>query len=179
MPSTEHPATNSAELHKIERPNDLKSIQAASHLVLADTLRTLEEAFSAKGLLDREPQDIFQPLWYLVETERNVFLWKRGCSIIQQDDFEFWVDIPALIQKRRRQLENADAHNPFVNSLWGIGTDTVESASRELNYLEEFLSLLADIQEHLCALCEATSQVQSTLNGPPARERVVLPSRPR
>jgi hypothetical protein len=60
------------------------------------------------------------PLWFLAETERNIFLWRQGKSLDDVEDYEFWVDIPSLITKRRVQLESPQGLNPFTNPNWGI-----------------------------------------------------------
>jgi hypothetical protein len=171
MPATERPEAICGVPHK-----NVQREALPAHLVLADMLKTLEEALNARGILQRDALDLFQPLWYLVETEKNVFLWKRGCSLIQQDEFEFWVDLPALIAKRQSQLERDDGLNPFVNHLWGLGTLTKDAKERELSYLTEFLAVVSDIQEHLCALSEVSTFVASNLHNLPNREHVVLPS---
>lgn len=171
MPATERPEDLCGVPHKNVQHEPLPA-----HLVLADMLKTLEEALNKRGILQREASDLFQPLWYIVETEKNVFLWKRGCSLIQQDEFEFWVDLPALIKKRQAQLERDDGLNPFVNHLWGLGAISTDAKTRELNYLGEFLSVVSDIQEHLCALSEVSKLLHSHLNNLPEREHVVLPS---
>ena len=89
--------------------------------ILADVLKTLEVQFQRRGMLpsgtESGPGMAFHPLWFVAETERNVFLWRQGCSLIQQDEFEFWIDIEALISKRLNQLDSADPENPFLNPL--------------------------------------------------------------
>lgn len=173
MPTLERPATKSTGLCKIERPSE----GLPQGAVLADSLKTLETQLARRGFLRQHSADSFNPLWYLAETERNVFLWKRGLSVIQQDEFEFWVDLEALIQKRLEQLSSFDRQNPFLNPLWGVSTLDQESLCREREYLLSFRVALAKIELHLHALsCVGSMLLSRQLNE--RKERVVLPVLP-
>ena len=170
MPILDRPATKRSPLSKIEQPQ--------AHLppgaVLADSLRPLETQLIRRGFLRQDAADSFNPLWYLVETERNVFLWKRGCSVLQQDEFEFWVDVEAIIAKRLRQLDSMDGENPFVNPLWGVASMDASSKEREREYLTSFKAALQKIELHLHALSYVGSLLLKQ-HGEQPRERVVLP----
>lgn len=171
MPTLERPAIKSSGLCKIERPSGALPQGA----VLADSLKTLETQLSRRGFLRQHSADSFNPLWYLAETERNIFLWKRGLSVVQQDEFEFWVDLDALIQKRLEQLSSFDRQNPFLNPLWGLSTLDQDSLSREREYLLSFQAALAKIELHLHALSCVSAKLLSQQTSE-RRERILLPS---
>jgi hypothetical protein len=143
--------------------------------VLWDVLRGIEMELQRKGLLSPPAPASFNPLWFVAETERNVFLWQKGCSLIDQDQFEFWIDIPKLVQKRIRQLERQDGNNPFTNPLWGQAEQDSSLVECEREYLEQFDELLSQIEGHAHALSIVGSEVQRELHG--RRPRVVLPSK--
>lgn len=144
----------------------------SSPTMLAEMLRQMEEQLIARGLLRKNPASQFNPVWYLAETERNIFLWKNGCSIIQLDEFEFWVDIPQLISKRLEQLNNFDKSNPLINPHWGLSTISEQDLEEEKNYLNNFLNLVSVVQDHLAAFCEASLMA---LGQQMQKEKVVLP----
>lgn len=142
--------------------------------VLWEVLHGVEVQLQRKGLLPQPAPTSFNPLWFLAQTERNVFLWRRGCSLIDQDRFEFWIDVPALLEKRRRQIEKGDANNPFTNPLWGEAAEDPALAQRECEYLDQFAELMLQAAAHAHALSIMGSEIQRQLSG--ARERVVLPA---
>lgn len=171
MPILDRPATKRSSLSKIEQP----TARLPQGAVLADSLRTLETQLARRGFLQQQAADNFNPLWYLVETERNVFLWKRGCSVLQQDEFEFWVDLDALIEKRLRQLDLLGGENPFVNPLWGISSFDHSTKEREREYLMSFKAALHKIELHLHAL-SCVSSLLLKEQEQQRKERVVLPN---
>ncbi|MBN8549088.1 MAG: hypothetical protein J0M12_07230 [Deltaproteobacteria bacterium] len=178
MTTSERSANLSAKLCKFvqggraEAPDTLP--QAA---VLADVLKTVETQLASRGFLRDQRHDCFNPIWYLAETERNVFLWKRGCSVLQQDEFEFWIDINALIEKRLRQLDSFDSQNPFLNPLWSVATPDRDSAEYERQYLLSFAEAMRQIETHLHALSRLGSLLINELEGETEqRERVILPT---
>lgn len=143
----------------------------AVHLHL---IKTLETEILNRRMLDGG-SSLFNPLWFLAETERNVFLWRRGCSIIQEDEFEFWVDIPALIEKRLGQLSRFDGENPFMNPLWGLSIADKETATKEERYLQSLFELINDVLLHLEALSIAASRICREESAAGEKEVVVLP----
>lgn len=146
--------------------------------LLWDVLRGVEVQFQKKGLLSPPAPSSFNPFWFIAETERNVFLWQRGCSLSDMDRFEFWIDVPRLIQKRLRQLEKGDAANPFTNPHWGEQPCDPSFAQGECEYLEQLQELILQLGAHAHALSVIGSAVQRELQG--VRERVLLPgARPR
>ena len=145
--------------------------------ILFETLRTLEIQLHKRSIIAPQLWHSLNPLWFIAETERNVFLWRRSCSLIQQDEFEFWVDIPKLIEKRLAQLSSWQEDNPFVNPLWGISVLDKESSQREAEYLKVFAELASKISDHLHALSHIGSLLKRELGTfNPNREMVILPT---
>lgn len=179
MATADRPANLSATVSKFVhgQPSERPKTDLPKAAVLADVLRTVETQLASRGFLREQRQGCFNPIWYLAETERNVFLWKRGCSVVQQDEFEFWIDIHALIEKRLRQLDSFDSQNPFLNPLWGVATADKDSAEYERQYLLSFAEAMRQIESHLHALSRLGSLLLSELEGESeGRERVVLPA---
>lgn len=178
MAIADRPANTSDTLSKnVHGPSTPRASELPRGAVLADLLKTIETQLAAKGYLCDTTDQHFNPIWYLAETERNVFLWKRGCSLVQHDEFEFWVDLPALIDKRLKQLSSFNGNNPFLNPLWGIASSDPESAARERDYLLSFRDALSRIEELLHDISKLGSalleeQRESSEN----KERVVLPA---
>lgn len=159
-----------SEPYNIVRPSVQKCTPAS---VLLDTLTLTEKQFVERGML---PGAGGFPLWFTAENERNVFLWRNGLSLGDKDRFQFWVDIPKLIEKREIQLRNAAENDPFTNTWWGMSAFDRTSAEEELAYLDALSSLLADLCPHLHALSQASIRVMREM-GHEFSERpvVVLP----
>ncbi len=145
-----------------------------SSALLSSVLKTIEVQFQKKGLLPVSAPHSFNPLWFTAETERNVFLWRQGKSLIDSDNYEFWIDVPKLIAKRIRQLQCSDSDNPFVNPLWGEANHTQALAELERDYLATFLELMDQVGSHAHALSRVGSELQREVCG--GTLRVVLPS---
>jgi hypothetical protein len=141
--------------------------------VLWEVLRTMETQLQRKGLLPSVTEGSFHPLWFLAETERNVFLWRRGRSLIDKDEFEFWIDVPRLVEKRLKQLESKDAANPFLNPLWGEAMSDPMLAENEKDYLLSLIEVLEHVGPHAHGLSKVGSEVRKELMG--RVEKVVLP----
>lgn len=168
-----------AFLHKNVQEKGLPLSAIPETAIFADVLKTLETRLQLKGLLDSVRCSAFNPVWFLVETERNVFLWRCGYSLSQQSDFEFWVDVPRLIRKRLVQLEASDATNPFVNPLWEQehgqnSRNLTKTLEQETAYLRSFLEAAAKIMLHAHALSQVASLLAQELNGC-EKPRVLLP----
>ncbi len=144
--------------------------------VLASFVRTLETRLIARGLLST-PRGEFHPLWFLVETERNVFLWRNGLSLENAEEFEFWVDPAALVEKRLLHLDAGSTENPFINSLWGIACGAAPlSAQEEREYLTNLLENMAKVAPHAHALSHVSSILgQEVLK--PKLPRILLPAK--
>jgi len=146
--------------------------------ILFDSLKTLEIQLQARGIIGQSlgQSCASQPVWFSAETERNIFLWRSGMSLIDADQFEFWVDVETLINKRLDQLTHANSENPFVNPLWGTSVINSEAAAREEEYLGTFLEILKSIQVHANALSLATSEIiQQMYKLRPPQQIVLLP----
>ena len=145
-----------------------------------DLVRVLETELQQRQLIECNTP-VLNPLWFLAETERNVFLWRKGYSIEQADEFDFWIDLDPLIEKRLDQLSHFEEDNPFMNPLWGLSIADPDTLRREENYLRSLASLISQIRPHLEALSVAAGKVQREIEPEVAtRAIVVLPAkRPR
>lgn len=149
--------------------------------VLLDVVRNLEIQFQKRGLLGPAGAFTHTPIWFLAETERNVFLWRNGLSLTEEASFEFWVDLRALVEKRLLHLNSRDQpDNPFLNPLWGISAAPTQGdlAANEEQYLAAFSELARKIEEHIHALSHFGSVLQQKLNhGDNERHIILLPWR--
>ncbi len=144
--------------------------------MLLGVLKSVENELRKRELLATEGQPA-TPLWFLAETERNIYLWRNGKSIDDQRDFSFWVDIPALIAKRREQLKRSQALNPFTNPLWGISQFDDKLTQQERDYLDSFEDLVASVLRHAEALSVASETIRSEIaKGIEPRLPIVLPA---
>lgn len=145
--------------------------------VLLEVLKTLEHQITARHLLpSNHKTQSFHPLWFQAETERNVFLWRAGFSIIEKDDFEFWINVPQLINKRLSFLKKGPTDSPFLHPKWSFSDDVSSSIDAEIKYLNELYELFDSVAEHATALCEVSSLVLAEIS--PVNEQkttVVLP----
>jgi len=122
-------------------------------------LRRLETGLHERRLLHL-PQAVL-PLWFLAETEINVFLWRSSLSLIDKDRFDFWIDCQALVDKRLRQITADCSENPFSSN---------GSLSEEGEYLHAFLRLSLPVIPHVHALFMAAAHCLHE-----SRSMVVLP----
>lgn len=148
--------------------------------LLSTFLRTYENELIGRGLLV-PPSTHYAPLWFLVETERNVFLWRNGLSVCDADEYEFWIDPARIVEKRLLQLENPEIGNPFLSSSIELAEASTTSPDarrqaheEEERYLNDFLELLHRGAPHAHALSEVLSIV-STSPGKARPTRVLLP----
>lgn len=136
--------TNAAKpIHKSVFINEHADTKNEHLHIPISSLKCLEEELIKKELLSlRSPF----PLWFLAETERNIYLWKNGQSIIDKEKYDFVVDPLKLAEKRIHKLKLSvrDEENPFFDG------------EQELQYLEEFVRqyklLSLHIETFLCAL---------------------------
>jgi hypothetical protein len=138
--------------------------------VLLGVLKAVEVELGKRELLGTLANHS-TPLWFIAETERNVFLWRAGKSIGDHLAFSFWVDIKELIRKRRSHLSRSRGFNPFVNLSPRSGG--VDCEHRYLDALEE---LSATIFRHAEVLSQASESLREELVPElPSRTAVVLP----
>lgn len=135
--------------------------------------------------------DNFFPLWFHAHTERNIYLWRHGLSIGDESLFEFWVDVAALIQKRRNKIKlDVDDRdparaaqrqdNPLTNPNWSSGerecrtpiSDMGNLGEEELRYLKDLETALTNLTPHIHALSVATCMIQ-----PHKAQVVIIPFR--
>jgi hypothetical protein len=150
-----------------DRQLDTLTCNLEQGVLLLDVLKTLETEIQKRNLLPSTFTKVnFHPLWFQAETERNVFLWRAGFSLIEKDEFEFWVNVPELIQKRLNSLADNNYESPFSNANWFYGdSDTDTNATKaEQQYLIELSNLFSSISEHATALCQASSMALKELS---------------
>jgi hypothetical protein len=120
------------------------------------------------------------PLWFIAETERNVFLWRRGYSLHDEANFEFWVRPEQLVEKHLRLMNRQDGLNPFINPMWGMTETTSGDLQPQIDYLDELLDQLSMVAAHASALSHASTRVLMELRGESeqhcSREVVIIPS---
>lgn len=136
--------------------------------VLLSALKTLEYQLQDRGYLTT-PTHPISPVWFTAETERNLFLWRIGCSLTQKDEFEFWVDIDRLIEKRLDQLTSPGAsHNKGQSE---VPTD------KEAAYLYGFTKALPKLRTHAHALSHAglLLELETLSDEQSDRQTVLLP----
>lgn len=174
MLSQKHRASSVAKTYKFAQSANflVRTTQPPKGTVLDDVLKTVERQLQSRGLLPSLDADAFHPLWFLAETERNVFLWRHGFSLADHAEFEFWLDPRALLEKRRRQLERA-GDNPFASPEWGRELAEPAPREEELSYLHAFAALLGRIEAHAHALSIVASLLQAESRG--ERDRILLP----
>ncbi len=145
-------------VHSLNKSEQNEHTLLSDTVILGDLLRALEDQLQSKGLLPPFTGQ-FHPLWFLAETERNTFLWRRGLSLTQLEDFEFWIDVPLLISKRLEQLCAKEDEPP---------------TSEEHRYLQMLQEFLAQTSGHIHALSQVGSKIREEIGM--SKKRVVLPA---
>ena len=158
-------------------PQTFKSVrieELPGSSILLDALKPLEQELSKRGLTGGCGKHS-HPLWFLAETERNVFLWRNGLSLSDQDKFEFWIDIPALIERRKGQVERGLDDPGFGNPfLGGMEIGALEQAG-EMQYLEVIHEQLTRIYVQAFELSLITRMVHKELRSED-RPIILLPA---
>ncbi len=137
--------------YKSEHASDSISPKFPRTGILLSVTKTFETRLIEKGILKIPNEGNFNPLWFLAETERNVYLWRNKQSLTNRDDYIFWLDINRLISKRLSQLENIDLQNPFLNNFGIAGADRV-NVNNEREYYLRFQEIYNQSEPHLTAL---------------------------
>lgn len=151
--------------------------------VLASLLKTLETRLHERVDFPSLPGKTFHPLWFLVETEINVFLWRSGFSLADKENFEFWLDIPRMIDKRLMSLRTGRGESPFSDPRWepfSTAFPTGSSPKRneeEISYLECLKEVFEDIAKEAYALSQVGSMLYEESSGL-TRTRILLPHSP-
>lgn len=142
--------------------------------VLLGILKSIEHELQRRGLLS--PEDTSPtPLWFIAETERNVFLWRTGQSLDDARKYSFWVDVPALVEKRRAQLDNPTDGNPFINPLWGSAPLDPSLLARERDYLDRLEDLIPTAFRQGEVLSRASETLRVEIDPQSSRQGVVIP----
>lgn len=143
------------------------------NVVSADIIRTAEIRMQQRGMLPGGQTLCHNPFWFLVETEKNVFLWRSGCSLEDKDNFEFLVDVDSLLDKRLNQLERQYSSDPTASILdnFDLSLDPVKA---ETEYLKALKETILPILNHLSALSEVQLEIISE-HCQQTTTRVVLP----
>lgn len=163
------------ELQKVRTAMYKNGQEAPSGAILLGVLKSIESELRKRNLLGIVA-DTATPLWFLAETERNVFLWRNGKSIDDHKQYSFWINVHELVAKRREQLKRAKGFNPFINSLVSSAPTDSAGVAHEQNYLDCVEELTDTVFRHAEALSHASESVRLELI-PNAHERhvVVLP----
>jgi hypothetical protein len=156
-----------------------KNVQSAdSGIILLGILKSVEQELRGRQLIGDPSQDA-TPLWFIAETERNVYLWRNGKSIDERSQYTFWIDIRALIEKRREQLRRSRGFNPFINSMSTVGTNSSLGVQAENQYLDCLEDLASSVFRHAEVLSHASESVREELfPSCPLRAAVTLPMQP-
>ena len=154
-------------------PNNIE--QESSSTISLSLLKSFEERLCRRGSLP-ESLGLFNPVWFLAETERNIFLWRKGFSLVHADRYSFRVDTNKLVSKRLDQIRLPDDKNPFLNPLWSQGFCGEECSRREQDYLLTYLELLRVTSVHLSALSDVQDSLLESISPSEPRPMVVLPA---
>ncbi len=116
------------------------------------------------------------PLWFIAETERNVFLWRTNQSLDDARKYSFWVDMRGLISKRREQLSRPQDANPFTNPLWGSGALDPTLVERERDYLDALEDLIPNAFRTAEALSRASESLRLEIDPEAVRIAIIIPT---
>jgi len=172
MLSQRHRSSSATKTYKFAQTANfiVRSAHPPNGSILDGVLKTVELQLQNRGLLAAFDPGDFHPVWFLAETERNVFLWRHGLSLADHEEFEFWLDPRALVDKRLKQLERAGE-----TAFPGWASELAEPAPREAErgYLASFVEVLAKIDAHAHALSIVASVLGAQSKG--ERNRILLP----
>lgn len=171
------------ELYKSEHSSTNDAHKLPEIGVLLSLFRTFENRLIERDFLPSPQTYGFNPLWFLGETEQNIYLWRHKSSINDANKFHFWLDVKKLASKRLAQLERRDEENPFLNPLWTQTTNGPDSIEAERHYIVELLKLFAPAEPHLTALSAvqtlvATLEPSRSERQPTPRKIIVIPTTP-
>jgi hypothetical protein len=149
--------------------------------LLLGVLKSLEQELHRRRRLQSVTHNGHcSPLWFIAETERNVFLWRHGYSLHDEANFEFWVRPEQLVEKHLRLVNRQNGLNPFVNPMWGMAESSTGDFQPQIDYLDELLDQLSMVAAHASALSHASTRVLMELRGEKetqvSREVVIIPS---
>lgn len=171
------------ELYKSEHSSRIDSQNLPEIGVLLSLFRTFENRLIEREFLPSPSTYSFNPIWFLGETEQNVYLWRHKFSLNDADKFHFWLDVKKLASKRLAQLERREEENPFLNPLWSQSTNGPDGREAERRYIIELLKLFAPAEPHLTALSAvqtlvATIETTKQDGNPLPRKIILIPTTP-
>ncbi len=138
------------------------NVQISRSAFHAELLRPLETKLAERGLTPDPHENEVYPLWFHLETEINIYLWKRGLSISEKSRFQFWIEPKEFIEKRLEQISHFEEHNPFLSPLWGFSQAHPNAPVLEREYLLALEASLERVCIHLHALSMASDQVSNS-----------------
>ena len=139
-------------------------------------LKPLEELLRTRGILSTPLSQRVHPLWFLAETARNVFLWRSGLSLLDQDHFEFWIDPVELAKQQLERLARTTDASPFDTPAWGTEGASTPLRDQE-RYFDSLLELLHKVEDHAHILGRISALVCKEMGREDTRTRVLLPQR--
>jgi hypothetical protein len=149
-------------LHKNVRTSRM---QLSKNTLLLDSIKVFEDELVKRRVLDRGDS---YPLWFTAETERNTFLWRNGESLDSTDNFEFWFDIPKLIDKRLK--------GSLSSSVTTICLSTSGQRDNEYKYLNELKRQFLRAGSHIHVISLVTRLAYEDVDEEaPERTLVILP----
>lgn len=166
-PPPEQPAESVQELRS-------HGTNLSTGLVLLGILKSIENELRRRELIAKTGSPP-TPLWFLAETERNIFLWRNSRSLDDARLYSFWIDIASLIEKRREQLETPQDHNPFINPLWGTAPLDASLVQNETDYLDDLEDLLPTVFRRAESLSRVSEALRQEMAPEIEREDVVIP----
>ncbi len=148
---------NSTGMQEVHTPVCKNDQNLPTGAILLGVLKAIEKELARRGLLEPAVNQAM-PLWFLAETERNVFLWRHGRSIDHCREYSFWVDVPELIKKRRKHLSRCRGFNPFV-----CGSPSENGAQHELRYLDQIEDMTDSILSKAALVSRASESLRQEL----------------
>jgi hypothetical protein len=169
--------TTHSDPHKVATPPRKDCALIPQSAVLLGVLKAIECELRSRHQLGTTPTTSATPLWFLAETERNLYLWLTGTGLANASRTVFWVDTNALICKRRKQLSRHSnsfatyGFNPFITRDQNSG-----EPNNEGSYLDELERLGCEIFKRAAMISRISDSLYDELIPPgKARKRVVLP----
>ena len=185
MQGNGHQLFHMITLHRESEPREIpyKDVQRCrnsvhempSTAILQELIKPLEERMRERGFLSSFSETLFYPMWFLAETEMNVFLWQNGLSLADRDYFEFWIDLEQLTEKRLAQLDAYDKENPFLSPLLGAAHATPRDIGQEEEYIASFKNSFAQLAAPSPALSCVGSALRAETPGTASQSPVLLP----
>ena len=165
-------------LYKIEQLPDkfVHRGKMPDQALLLDTIKPLEIELQKRRIIESSLGSTpVHPLWFIAETERNVFLWRNGFSLSHGEYFECWVDMNRLVEKRLGQLKRNDPNNPVSNSHFDEIEEIGEASTVEAQYLMAFKEAISSIAAPAHAIGMVASEVRRELIDGVKRPVILLP----